>query len=361
MKNLIYLLFAILTLTSCEIENTSQSPTDWLSYELPQDASHSVDIINFQKKAAIGKKLYFTKVNGVACSDCHGPKFGFTAGQMQSGGRGFSGPVGKRVLVNPTDKDAPPVKSPSSIGAIGRKMMLSSGAASGLPVNIDYSQDTTKLTRFNLWGEHAAILQVMFANQAHQMVDFQRDSLMLADTTLLADFRAAYPGVVDDRLCEIEDIAECIAAFQMGLIPNNSRFQKWLREESGVTMDSMEIAGLIFFDKNCAYCHVPPFLGHDSFHDVGFPHMVNEIHDGTHPANTGRYSLTKNPADSLKFLIPNLNTNLPLHRTYGHGSNLDLDGAIQGHTGVFVSDADADAVKAFLNTTIDSTLMEIEL
>lgn len=237
-------------------------PIEYQEYLLPDKPIEHKDIPKFEEKAELGKVLFFTKINGSACSDCHSPKHGFTAGQQQSCGRGCEGvPPIRRPIADAEKPDTPPVKSPSSIGVFGSKMLLWTGLAGSTKDPLD-----------SLF--HPSISQVELATVAHDMrlsVDIVRTQHPL----IFEQFKDVYVDVDESRLCESEDLAECLAAFQMRLIPNNSQFQNWLEGKTAMSEDAKR--GLKAFDTKCANCHKPPFLGDDKFMDVGFPHLINEF------------------------------------------------------------------------------------
>ncbi len=338
-------------------------PKAYQHYLLPDKPTENEDIPKFIEKADLGKVLFFTKINGSACSDCHSPAHGFTAGQQQSCGRGCEGTPPNRRLIEGFEKpDIPAVKSPSSIGIAGSNLLLWNGSAGPDDINNAFnSSDSTKNTWINRFKLHAAVLQAFFATSegAHDMrtnVEMVREN----HPEILDMFKKVYTGVAEGRLCEVEDFAECVAAFQMRLVPNDSRFQQWLRGEEDISTQAKR--GLVAFEAKCASCHEPPFMGADRFADVGFPHLINELHDGSAGGNAGRYSFTKQPEDSLKFRIMRLATNVTAHIAWGHGGTFNtLEGCIKGHKNInAVSEQETDDIVEFLNMTGDSELLKMK-
>lgn len=363
MKIFYPLFFSILLLSACDIDTGSggngdkpnetvfvdSSALDYPQYVLPpKPISHS-DIseseVGFIKKAELGKVLFFTKINGSACSDCHSPKHGFTAGQQQSCGRGCAGVPPNRVPVNREIADIPPIKSPSSIGVFGSENLLWGGLAG--------SEKAPWAGLVN-----AIFDQGMLATKAHDM-KLVADSILMHHPSTFDRFKDIYVNVEADSLSDPIFVSECLAAFQMRLIPNNSQFQKWLKGE--MAMSEKAKHGLKIFDNKCANCHEPPFLGKDEFVNVGFPHLVNNFHKGNHRVNDGWNIVTENSQDTSKFRIMRLATNVTQHIRWGHGGTFKtLEDCIAGHQNIdSVSVAEIDDIIEFLNMTTDRDLLEM--
>ncbi len=358
MKILYPLLCIILLLADCDIKTGDNGnppppspppiyPADYKTYILPDKPSSNPDMPKFEEKAALGKVLFFTKINGSACADCHSPNHGFTAGQQQSCGRGCEGMPPNRRPVG-TDKDTPPVKSPSSIGVVGSKSLLWTGLAG-----------SEKGPMKGL--VHPAIGQALLATsvKAHNMI-LETERIKTQHPEIFEKFKNIYPDVVEAKLCEPIDVAECLAAFQMRLVPNDSRFQQWLKGEEKLPEDALR--GLKAFSTKCASCHKPPYLGSDEFYNVGFPHLVNDIHDGTDKVNEGRHVVTKNTEDMGKFRTMRLATNVASHIRWGHGATFDsLDDCIKGHQNIKeISEAEIGNIIEFLNMTTDRNLLNVK-
>jgi len=323
------------------------SASDYQAYILPDKPVSDTDIPKFEEKAELGRALFFTKIDGSACSDCHSPKHGFTAGQQQSCGRGCEGISPNRRPISGKKADTPPIKSPSVIGISGSNMLLWTGFAGS---NKDPLEGLF----------HASISSAVLAidGNAHNM-GISADSIRVHHPSIFKQFKDVYVGVSEDNLCDPVNIAECLGAFQMRLIPNNSQFQKWLNGE--VAMSKKAERGLEIFDNKCANCHKPPFLGDDEFVDVGFPNLINEFHDGASKVNEGRYLVTRKEEDKGKFRIMRLATNVTQQIRWGHGGTFKtLEDCIAGHKNIdSLSAAEIDDIIEFLHTTTDRDLLNL--
>jgi len=356
---IIYSLFCIIFLAGACVETPQKTtpppppspepiilPADYQNYLLPDKPTSHIDMPKFEEKAALGKTLFFTKINGAACADCHSPAHGFTAGQQQSCGRGCEGTPPNRIPVR-GKPDMPPIKSPSSIGVFGSELLLWTGLAG---------------SEKGPWDEllHPAIGQALLATgvKAHDMM-VEIDSIKMHHPEIFETFKDIYTDVAESKLCEPIDVAECLAAFQMTLIPNESQFQKWLRNSTDMSQKAKR--GVKTFDEKCASCHQPPFLGSDEFMDVGFPHLKNDKHKGNHDVNKGRFLVTKDSQDIGKFRVMRLATNVTTHICWGHGGTFKtIESCINGHNNINLSEKEVDDIVEFLYATTDQNLKDMK-
>ncbi len=108
-------------------------------------------------------------------------------------------------------------------------------------------------------------------------------------------FRDAYPG----KKLSLDLVAQAIAAFERGLV-TPSRFDKYLMGDETALTDT-EKGGLALFVKlGCTTCHNGPAVGGASFQKLGL------LHPWTDEKDLGRFVVTKNAGDKLKFRVPTL-------------------------------------------------------
>lgn len=94
-----------------------------------------------------------------------------------------------------------------------------------------------------------------------------------------------------------EKILKSLSAFMLTLVSANSRYDSVGRGLTSYT--AQENNGYQIFKRNCAACHTEPLFTNDQFMNNGLP-------ADTALADLGRYNVTKNPADFLKFKVPTL-------------------------------------------------------
>lgn len=101
-----------------------------------------------------------------------------------------------------------------------------------------------------------------------------------------------------------------MSQFMLTFNTYNSKYDKVMREESGVTFTESEEQGLQTFRTNCASCHQEPLFTNSSFQNNGL--SINPLlNDG------GRIKITGIKTDSLKFRVPSLR-NIEVSYPYMH-------------------------------------------
>lgn len=88
-----------------------------------------------------------------------------------------------------------------------------------------------------------------------------------------------------------------ISRFLSTLISNQSRYDSVMRHEKAFT--AQEKSGYKLFKQHCNTCHTEPLFTNHKYKDNGLP-IDEELRD------YGRYRITQNHADSLKFKVPTL-------------------------------------------------------
>lgn len=94
-------------------------------------------------------------------------------------------------------------------------------------------------------------------------------------------------------------IMKALTQFTASLVSSNSKYDKVIRKEEGFVFTDQENRGYQIFKTNCATCHSEPLFTNTFFAGNGLP-MDSLLRD------TGRYGITNDPKDSLKFKIPTL-------------------------------------------------------
>ena len=91
---------------------------------------------------------------------------------------------------------------------------------------------------------------------------------------------------------------KAISQFVLTLVSADSRYDKYVRKEAGGNLTTDELAGLALFQQKCSTCHATDLFTDRSYRNNGLP--VGAIND------QGRYVITLNEADRLKFKVPSL-------------------------------------------------------
>lgn len=161
---------------------------------------------------------------------------------------------------------------------------------------------------------------------------------------------------------------KAISQFLLTLVSADSRYDKYARKEAGGTLTTDEVAGLTLFQQKCATCHATDLFTDRSYRNNGLP--AAGIND------QGRYTITLNEADRLKFKVPSLRNveytfpymhdgrfasleQVLTHYTSGVKDSPSLDPALKanGQLGIALTDTEKKQVIAFLKTLSDNTFI----
>ncbi len=111
-----------------------------------------------------------------------------------------------------------------------------------------------------------------------------------------------------DSVITGEHTLKALSQFMLTFISANSKYDSVMHNESEFTVQ--ENNGYQLFTKNCASCHREPLFTNDDFMNNGLP-VDTTLND------YGRYGITNNPNDSLKFKVPTLR-NIEFSYPYMH-------------------------------------------
>jgi len=94
-----------------------------------------------------------------------------------------------------------------------------------------------------------------------------------------------------------EKVLKAIAQFQITLVSSNAKYDSVMRKQAVFT--AQEQSGYELFKKNCNSCHTEPLFTNNEFANNGLP--VDELLN-----DFGKWKISQQPADSLKFKVPTL-------------------------------------------------------
>jgi cytochrome c peroxidase len=103
----------------------------------------------------------------------------------------------------------------------------------------------------------------------------------------------------------------------------NSKYDKYIRNESENTFTRQEKNGLQIFRQHCATCHTEPLFTNNQFENNGLK-VDTTLND------YGRYFITSNPKDSLKFKVPSLR-NIQFTKPYMHDGRFESLQSVINH------------------------------
>jgi cytochrome c peroxidase len=160
-------------------------------------------------------------------------------------------------------------------------------------------------------------------------------------------------------------VLKALAQYMVSAQSYNSKYDKVMRKEPGVSFNEYESKGLELFRKNCASCHTEPLFTNNSFENNGLrPDSVLR--------DAGRMKITRSRSDSLKFKVPSLR-NIEVSYPYMHDGRFRNLQMVLFHystdithsptlspklkKGIYLSEQDKINIIAFLKTLTDEDFL----
>ena len=176
-------------------------------------------------------------------------------------------------------------------------------------------------------------------------------------------YRESFKRVYGTWFIRPELITQAISQFTATFISANSKYDRV--KQGRDVFDAFEQAGYQVFQSKCAGCHAEPLFTDHSFRNIGLPidPALNDL---------GRFHVTGNNTDSLKFKVPSLRNVAATanymhdgrfatvqqairHYRYGVQRSTTLDPSLQN--GIGMSDAEEYNLMQFLKCLTDSSFL----
>jgi cytochrome c peroxidase len=125
----------------------------------------------------------------------------------------------------------------------------------------------------------------------------------------------------DDSIITGERVLKALSQFQLTLVSANSKYDRVKSKKEKFT--EQEQKGYALFLKNCNACHTEPLFSNYTFANNGLP-LDTGLKD------FGKWMVTKQSADSLKFKIPSLR-NLSYTYPYMHDGRFNKLNQVLNH------------------------------
>lgn len=284
---------------------------------------------------ALGKKLFFDKRlsgnNQVSCAACHQQRLAFSDGFTLTQ-QGISG--------NSLERNSP-------------ALMNLAWANNGL----FWDGGSTNL-------ESQAFAPLAHVDEMHQNLEELIQELN-ADAHYPKMFEKAFGKAINQA-----NIVKAIAQFERTLISGNSKYDKYVRGESGGILEDNELKGLQLAEQFCFSCHTTPLLTDNLYHNNGIDADFTDYTELM--LKRGRARITNNSEDLGKFRTPtlrNIEKTGPymhdgrfatLEDVINHYSSGVLDSPIldpllkkNGKLGITLSEAEKKQLISFLKTLTD--------
>lgn len=180
------------------------------------------------------------------------------------------------------------------------------------------------------------------------------------------DYVNLFALAFDDGKINTENTFKALSQFMLLMISDNSKYDKYVRNETGGEFSEQEKQGLATFKNKCASCHSTDLFTDDAFRNNGLP--VNPTLN-----DLGRMRVTLVEEDKFKFKVPSLR-NVALTAPYMHDGRFgslesvlnfyengvqdtqNLDPILKhsdGSLGIELSSEEKENIIAFLNTLTD--------
>lgn len=222
----------------------------------------------------MGKMLFFDPIlsedSTVSCASCHKPEFAFADTAAFS--TGVHGRLGKR-------------NAPSVMNMASREAFFWDGRATTL--------------------EEQALGPIADVNEMNLPVPEAIKRLNSSEKYKRL-FRSVFNNAPNAK-----NLGAALAAFQQTLETSNTPNDRWLNDEpNGMTAQQERGRDIFRVKAKCFECHFTPDFTADEFRSIG-------LFNGKKYNDSGRYNVTKNPADIGKMKVPGLR-NVAVTAPYMH-------------------------------------------
>lgn len=130
----------------------------------------------------------------------------------------------------------------------------------------------------------------------------------VAGAAVQVDYPKMFKAAFGSDSITSERFIKAISQFMLTLVSATSRYDYYVQGDASA-LTSLEKEGLFVFKTKCATCHAGELFTDESFRNNGLP--PNRIND------QGRYAITLNENDRLKFKVPSLR-NVAMTQPYMH-------------------------------------------
>jgi cytochrome c peroxidase len=309
----------------------------------------------------LGRALFFDKIlsgnRDIACATCHHPTTSLSDGLSLTVGTGGAGLGSARTLG--AGRQFGPRTAPTLLNAgLGLFYMfwdarLSGSRAggfridsgpplpSGMPDILAAQALLPVLNRQEMLGEPGDRDTFGNPNELARFESYQSTEIwqaimrrLMAIPEYAGMFSAAFPGR-PSSLLRFEDAAKALAAFEIqSFTRTRSPFDRFLdRDNSALTADQKRGALLFFGEARCSNCHNGPFLGGQSFANVGVPQLGPGVRRNL-PLDLGIAEIQENAFYRFAFRVAPLR-NVELTAPYMHnGAYATLEAVVRHYDNV---------------------------
>ncbi len=269
---------------------------------LPLDVVHPVDNPTSEEKVTLGRLLFYDPVlsgnKDVSCATCHQPEFNYAEFLETSIGVNGSGSGSKRQFLQPNT--IPFVKRNSQ--------SVLNTAFNGIRNGVDYHAETAPMfwdLRSRGLEEQALVpIKTLEEMRGHKYAEDQIIDEIVGRISKIPEYRQRFAAAFqsDSQPVNAVNMARAMAAYERTLIANNSRFDQYMRGDSGA-LTTGEKEGLhLFLKTGCAKCHSGPMLSDFKLHALGVPDSQNRKESDT--GANGDYQFRTPSLRNLRYTAP---------------------------------------------------------
>lgn len=185
-----------------------------------------------------------------------------------------------------------------------------------------------------------------------------------------AYYQKQFSKAFEDGEINAGNMLKALSQFMVMMVSSNSKYDKYIRNEDGISLNTKELDGLNTFKNKCASCHATDLFSDQSYRNTGLP-INPRLND------KGRFSLFENPDDLYKFKVPSLR-NVEVTFPYMHdGRFASLEAVLDfynsgmvdtgtvdtslkradGTFGITISSYEKESLIAFLKTLTDNEFL----
>jgi cytochrome c peroxidase len=213
-------------------------------------------------KVELGKMLFFDPIlsgdSSISCGSCHKPDFYFADTVALS--QGIKGNLTRR-------------NTPSVLNMANRDRMFWDGRAGSL--------------------QEQVLFPIRDPNEMNLPIS-KAISRLKNSKRYRSLFYSLYKRSPDEK-----SLSEVIAAYEQTLETGNSRFDLYMADKATFSKDERAGHALFVGKAKCFDCHFSPDFTGDEFKNIG-------LYNGQDWDDSGRFEITKRPADLGKFKVPGL-------------------------------------------------------
>ncbi len=255
----------LLPLTSCSEDGNYVPVNEVMELNVPQNFPPLAQNVTVtQKGFELGRKLFYDgrlSADGtVSCSFCHEQGYAFTHHGHQFS-HGIDNQEGTR--------NAPPVQN--------------------MAFQSEYFYDGASNS-----------LDMLSIVPIHNPVEMGETLEGIADKLKTdREYAKLFGEAFDDGQVSSGNILKALGQFMATMVSANSRYDKYVRNEAGGSLTSLEMQGMQLFQSKCASCHKTDLFTDSAFRNNGLPPnpLLNDL---------GREAVTGFAADRYKFKVPSL-------------------------------------------------------